>query len=230
MTRLILMTLAVVASHVVRAQCNAYCTLKEGSEWEFKSYSAKDKLTGSNRQKVTSFSPEGDGYTAVVNSVMYDQNEKEVMQGDLQLKCVGGTMVIDMRNFINADQMKAFSGQEMKIESEDLEIPSQLTAGQSLKDGKLVLSTSGTAVPMKMTISITDRKVVGKESITTPAGTFDCYKITSKTSIQNQMGISINTEMTTTEWITEAAGVVRSESYNKNGKLMGYTVLTRRTN
>jgi hypothetical protein len=68
--------------------------------------------------------------------------------------------------------------------------------------------------------------VVGKESITTPAGTYDCYKITSDIATQTQMGIKMNINVSSIEWITSKLGVVKSESYNKNDKLMGYTILS----
>jgi hypothetical protein len=41
------------------------------------------------------------------------------------------------------------------------------------------------------------------------------------------MGINIPMNMKGVEYITEKAGVVRSEYYNKNGKLGGYTLLSK---
>ena len=144
------------------------------------------------------------------------------------MKCENGTLFIDMRNYLNQDQMKAFSGYEMKIESTSLETPSNLSVGQQLKDGSFVMTAEGSAMPMKMTVNITNRKVLAQETITTPAGTFTCYKISSDMAMQTQMGININTKFSSIEWITEKAGAVKTESYDKNGKLVGYTLLTKR--
>lgn len=211
-------------------ECNEYYQLKDGSAWEFETYSGKGKLTGRNQQKVTSFNKKSNGFDATVNSTMFDEKGKELMKGDLEFKCENGTVFIDMRNFVSEEQLKAFSNYEMKIESENLEIPSSLSAGQSLKDGKIVITGVGSAIPMKMTVTITDRKVEAKESMTTPAGTFECFKITSKTKLQNQMGVTMNMEFSSVEWIAPKVGMVKSESYNRNGKLNGYTVLSKREN
>jgi hypothetical protein len=212
------------------AQCNEYYLLQQGSEWEFQTFNAKGKLSGKNLQKVTAFSKTGDGYVATVNSQMTDEKGKELMKGDLEYKCAGGTMYIDMRNYISEEQLKAYKSYEMKVETTNLEIPSNLAPGQSLKDGSVTVSAVGGPFPMKMTITISDRKVEAKESVTTPAGTFDCFKLTSKSTFQNQMGVTMTMQSSSIEWIAPKVGLVKTESFNKNGKSNGYTILTKRVN
>lgn len=209
------------------AQCNEYYQLSEGSEWEMESYNAKGKLTGKQAQKVTDFSSGANSFTATVHSVIFDKKGKEVMQGDLKFECKDGTMVVDMRNFINEEQMKAFQSYEMQIESDNLEIPNDLSVGQTLKDGAITITTANSPIPMNMSVKITNRKVVGKESITTPAGTFECYKITSNSTVNSKMGIGMTFNYTTVEWIAPKVAVVKSESY-RNDKLQGYSLLTKR--
>jgi len=209
------------------SQCNEYYQLSNGSEWEMESYNAKGKLTGKQTQKVTDFSSGANSFSAIVHSVIFDQKNKEVMQGDLKFDCKDGTMVVDMRNFINEEQMKAFQNYEMKIESDNLEIPNSLSVGQTLKEGTITITTSNSPILMNMSVKITDRKVVGKESITTPAGTFECYKITSKSTVNTKMGIGMTFNYTTVEWLAPKVAVVKSESY-RNDKLQGYTLLTKR--
>jgi len=210
------------------AQCNDYYQIENGSEWEMETYNAKGKLSAKNHQKVSSYDKTASGFKAIIHSTMYNDKGKEMSAGDLEMSCQQGTILIDMRNFINQDQMKAFGNAEMKIEGDALEVPSKLSAGQALKDGTLILTAVGTPIPMTMTINITNRKVVSKESITTPAGTFDCYKITSTMNMQNKMGVTMNFTFSATDWIAPKVGMVKTESYDKNGKLNGYTILTKR--
>jgi len=73
-----------------------------------------------------------------------------------------------------------------------------------------------------MNVWITNRKVEAIEDITTPAGTFTCYKISSDVETKMMMKISIKS----VEWYAKNVGTVRTESYNNNGKLTGYTLLT----
>ena len=76
---------------------------------------------------------------------------------------------------------------------------------------------------MNMTTTITDRKVEKKETIETPAGSFHCLIVTQKTTIANKL---LNKEYPSKDWYVPGFGVVRSESYKSNGKLMGYSLLT----
>ena len=148
------------------------------------------------------------------------------MKGDLSFKCEDGTMYIDMRNFISQEQLEAFKSYEMTVEAENLEMPGKLSVGQSLKDGSVNVTAAGAPLPTSLNMKITERKVVAKETITTPAGTFECYKITSNIATTTQMGIKMNLNFSSIDWIALKVGSVKSESYNKSGKLMGYTILT----
>lgn len=109
-----------------------------------------------------------------------------------------------------------------RIESTDMQFPSGMTVGQQLKDASIQLSLDG-PVPVNMVSNISNRKVESRESVTTPAGTFDCYKISydlfSKVSI-------VKTEGRVVEWYAPGVGLVRSESYNKKDKLLGFNELT----
>ena len=75
---------------------------------------------------------------------------------------------------------------------------------------------------MNMNISISNRKVEAAENLTTPAGTFECYKISCDVAIK----MMINVKTKSIEWYAKGVGMVKSESYNTDGKLMGSNVLT----
>lgn len=211
------------------AQCNEFYQIENGSSWEMETYNAKGKLSGVNKQNVTAYSKDGSGFTASIHSEMFNEKGKELMKGDLEMKCVNGTVFIDMRNFISEDQMKTMGSYEMKVESTNLEVPSSLSVGQTLKDGSITLTATNSPMPMSINVVISERKVLAKESITTPAGTFDTYKITSKGTIKNKFGIAVTIEFSSIEWLAPKVGVVKTESYNKSGKLNGSTVLTKRS-
>ena len=209
------------------SQCDYYA-IENGSEWEMETYNAKGKLGTRNIQKVTSYNSMAGGFKATIHSIAQNDKGKELMKGDLEMKCENGTLYMDMRNFVTEDQFKALGSYETKVESSSLEIPSKLSVGQSLKDGSITVTAVGAPMTMQMSVSITDRKVEAKESMTTPAGTFECFVITSKMTMQNKMGINMTFNFTSKEWVASKVGTVRSESYDKNGKLNGYTILTKR--
>lgn len=191
-------------------------------------YNAKGKLTGKIMQKVLNLDTQGNGFDAVVSSVMENAKGKEMHKGEYAFSCKDGIVSIDMRNYIPQEQMEALGNYEMKMEAENLEFPNALSVGSQLKDGSILLTAEGSAIPIKMNCVISDRKVVAKETLSTAMGDLECYKITSKSTIKNQMGINVTVTLSSVEWIAPKYGVVKSESYNKNDKLMGYTMLTYR--
>ncbi len=221
-------SLALLIAAYAAAQCNDFYVLKDGSSWTYENFNGKRKSTGKTEQKVTAYQNIADGYKAKLHMIMYNEKGKQLTEADVDVSCEKGTFIMDMRRFLPQEQQKAFDSYELKFETENLELPSKLSAGQTLKNGSIVMTAVGSPLPMKITVNITDRKVQGKESITTPAGTFECWKITSRSATQMQMGFNMNLNFTTTEWIAEKAGMVKSESYDKNGSLSSYTVLVSR--
>ena len=64
-----------------------------------------------------------------------------------------------------------------------------------------------------MTMVINNRKVEGQESITTTAGTWNCFRITYKSRISvktGPFGIPVNVE--STEWYAPGFGIVKTQS------------------
>jgi hypothetical protein len=104
-----------------------------------------------------------------------------------------------------------------------------LSVGQTLKDGFIEMKVSTQpGFGMNTTITINNRKVESKETVTTPAGTFDCFKISYNINAQTKMmGMNMNNLMKAEEWVSEGVGVVKTSSYNSKGSLMGYTLLSR---
>ncbi len=209
------------------SQCNEYYPLRDGLEWTYESYNTKGKLQSTQHQKVTAFASTNNGFNATVEMDIKDEKGKDITKGELEMKCNDGVFYFDMRKFIPEEQLKAMGDMEIQVEADNLEYPNGLSVGKSLKDGSITLTTIGGAIPMKIKVDIIDRKVEAMESITTPAGTFETYKITSKSIMKNQMGITMTFEYNNIEWLAKEVGVVKSESFRK-GKSQGYTLLVKR--
>lgn len=86
----------------------------------------------------------------------------------------------------------------------DLKVGQEFTYDFSVKMMGMDVATKG------------KEKVVGRENVTTPAGTFDCYKIESDVTV-NTMGQSQN--MKTVSWISAGVGNVRTETRDGAGNL-----------
>lgn len=75
---------------------------------------------------------------------------------------------------------------------------------------------------MNMSVRMYNRKVEAFESVTTPTGTFDCYKLTYDMDVKSIMKMTVKA----TQWVAKNVGAVKTESLDKNGKLVGYSLLT----
>lgn len=205
--------------------CPEYFPLKTGSSWEVTNYSKKDKAEGSNAYVVKSVTESATGYEATVTTTSVNAKGETEGSGDLIMKCVSGVFFLDMKNFLDQSAMGENPDMSVTMTANDLQYPAVLTEGSTLPDANITYQmSSGGMVVMTMTVNITERKVIGKESITTPAGTFEVWKLSAK--FQSKTGF-INTKMSTVEYISLGSGVVKSESYNEKGDLMGYTLLTK---
>jgi hypothetical protein len=120
--------------------------------------------------------------------------------------------------------MQSFQDMDIEVDASKYELPDLSSkTGSTLADGSLKITMASTSsIGISMTLQITDRKVEERENITTPAGSFDCVVLSQK--ISTKMMIKI--QGASKEWYAENIGLIRSESYNKKGKLTGYSELT----
>ena len=111
---------------------------------------------------------------------------------------------------------------KMEITGNDMESPSNLKVGDNLPDSNIGMALKMGFINIKMSANITDRKVESAEKIEVEAGNFDTYKVTNTISA-NAMGMKTSSK--SAEWIAKGVGMVKSETYDKNGVVSSYTEL-----
>lgn len=178
----------------------------------------KGKESGKMIYKIADSKKSGNSVTATISSEFVDTKGKTITSATNNVKCVNGVMQMDMKVFIPAAQQEQMKTGSANASDVYLEYPSNMKEGDQLKDGQLSMdyeSTSG--LKSSIEISITERKVESKETITTPAGTWECFKITAHNKIVSKIaGIGIPINMNVTEWFAPGFGIVKTES--KTGK------------
>lgn len=212
-----------IMSLVVTAQdCEPYYIESQGAVREMASYDKKDKLTGTTIQTVKEVKTAGNKVEWTIGTVSKDAKGKELSSGDLHMSCENGIFKMNMQNFLDDEMMKSFEGMEVTVDATDLDYPLSLSPGMALNDGQVTVSATSQGIPMmSMVVKIYDRKVEAVEDVTTPAGTFSCYKMSY--TVETKMMFTIVAKGS--DWMAKKVGVVRSETYDKNGNLTGYTVL-----
>jgi hypothetical protein len=221
--KLLLVFLGLISLVYLNAQdCQFYYPEVKGAELVYKSFDKKGKLSGTNTNKVNEYSKTATGAEAVIHSKNSDAKGKVISEGDLKVKCENGVFYFDMSGYLN-QSADAFQGMDVKMENENLQMPSKLTVGDKLKDGWIKFKvSSGAMTIMSMEITITDRIVEKKESITTEAGTFDCYKISQTVTSKVPMKFVAKSS----EWLSAGTGMIKTESYASDGSLTSSMVLS----
>lgn len=208
--------------------CSKYYPMNEGSSFEYTMYNKKGKIDGVTSYTITEVSTNGGATSATFDMKFTDKKGKEVYNSDYAITCSEDGIRIDYKSLFPSQMMKQYEdmGLEMDISGTDIQLPNDLSVGKELDDANVSVAMSMSGIKMNISVDQTNRKVENKESVTTPAGTFDCYVIT-ETASSTAMGAT--QETVNKLWLAEGVGMVKQESYKQNGSLMSRMELTKYT-
>lgn len=229
----ILLSLLITGTLTGYAQCNnPFFTMEEGRHYEVETYNGKDKLQTKVLYTITDVAEADDGYEATLSTQTLDKKGKEMAAGDVVILCDGGVLKMDVQRLLNSmKQLQNTEGMDVNIQGDHLVIPASLSVGETLPESTttITMKMNDTNVGMSaMDFNIKNRTVAAQQEVTTPAGTFACYKITYDMDMDVKvMGMGRTTNLSGAEWIAEEVGMVRNEQYDKDGKLNSYSVLTK---
>ncbi len=221
----ILFFLFFMSGSLVNAQeCVMYFPDKVGSTREMKFYDQRDRLSSITRQEILDKITSGSKTLVKVRTTSFDKDESEIHTGDLEFICEDGVFTFDLKDYLDPASLAAYEEMGIEITADNLAYPARLGPGDQLPDGGIqMVVKSGATTILTLTVDISNRKVEGTEEISTEAGTFKCYKITY--DVTTKAGF-ITTNSTAIEWIADGVGMVRNETFNRRGRLTGYSVLT----
>lgn len=221
--------LYLIAIFSAKAQpCANFYLFKPGAEVTTSHFDKKGQPNGKSVCKVSSIENTSDGKKSFFSNLSFSKSGKKQSEVKGSAQCQGNNLMLDLRNFINEEEMKAFKDMEFKAVTTYLEYPSEMVVGASLPDGifHMDIFNSGNSFG-SVDITIKNRKIVGKEEISSPAGTWPCYKITYTSQVKTKvMGVGFPTEVAVTEWYAPGFGIFKTETYTTNGKLLGSSLVT----
>lgn len=223
MKKLILFTVMIFFGIALNAQ-EIFFPTKEGTVLVYKSFDKKDKETNTVKYTITHLKIDGSDMDITYLVESLDPKEKLVFKEEITIHQKGDKLYFDMSNFINkaAFQQNGEIPAEIQVTGNNLEVPSNPKPGDVLPDANVEMAMKLGFVNMKMSANVTNRKVEAIEDITVKAGTFKGYKFSSEVN-STVMGIKVNSK--NTDWYAKGVGIVRTESYDKNGKLQSYMEL-----
>lgn len=153
--------------------CASLLLFKEGAVISGHTLDAQGKETSTSVTTITKVSNVGGAEVSEV-----EMKTKSATLADHtstgKYMCDGKMLSYDMSGFLASLQKKGTT-----IETPVVQFPIKVSAGEELPDASYSFTSNMGSKTMKVTCIIKNRKVEAKESVTTPAGTFDAYKISN---------------------------------------------------
>lgn len=221
-----ILMLLLVAGSLSAQDCGGYYYLLNNAQVEMTMYDGSKAAVGKTVYKVSNVHKDGAGTTSDFTATVYDKTNQMITTSEGQFKCTGEGIAVDMKmGMPSMSQLKDLK-MEAKTTNAFLTYPANMQVGQDLKGGTFEMAGNLGGMDVGVAYTVSDRKVVGKEKVTTPAGSWDCYKINYHLSFKMQMlGNTVPMDLTATEWFAPGFGAVKTVSYN-NGKEAGSMVIT----
>ncbi|MCH9661402.1 MAG: hypothetical protein K0U54_10885 [Bacteroidetes bacterium] len=202
--------------------CSDFYPFNEGASFQITNYSKKGKVAAVSDFAVSNTT----GDTATITTQLKDNKGKVLSDGSFDIKCSNNGIEMDVKSLLSPELFKQFKDFKTDISGTNIVIPNDLSVGQELPDADMHMAVDMGGINMNMDVSLTDRKVVATENVTTPAGSFDCFVITYTSNIK----MGMNRKGTAKQWFAKGVGMVKQEDYNKKGKVTSSSLLTSFTN
>lgn len=212
------------------SSCTDFIWFKSGAMMEFETKDGKGALLNKSKMEIAKVYNEGQATVADAIATIDGGNSF-----NMQFKCAGDRMYMDFGSMIkqamqqagqegadNAVIQRALDNTEIGFSDGFMDFPKSMYPGQALQDVSISVNSSPTPqLSVEIVSTLTNRKVIAKEKITTDAGSFDCMKISGvRMSSMKMMGMNRKMPSTTEYiWFAPGIGVVKQEDYDEKGKL-----------
>jgi hypothetical protein len=213
--KLLLLLGAIVCSVEIYAQdCNGYYFLQNNKTIEMAILNKKGEQSAKQVYTVSNVNNSGSTTTADLNSEMFNSKGKSMATSKAKIRCDGGVMMVDMKLSMPQQPGSPMAGEtDVKADDIYMEYPPSMNVGDNLKNASMHMDFDNNGMKQSIDMDVFDRKVEGKEKITTPAGSWDCYKISYKSKIRMKtMGIGMPMNIEGIEYFAPGFGVVKTQS------------------
>ncbi len=219
----------ILLSNIVFAQeCNYYLPLEENRGLIIENYDRRDRLQGKQDLMVKEVHHHSDYIEARILAKHFDTRDRLQHEMEFSVQCRGGELILDIQSIIDQSMLAGFQGMEINMTTTDIMIPDNPEVGDQLPDANLQMTVSSAGIQIsEMALNIQNRLVEAQETITTPAGSYECFKITYDTYTElKAMGIPKKMMSKGVEYLAPGLGTIRTEMYNDKGRLESYSVLS----
>lgn len=211
-------TVAVTAASP-SGNCGNLVLFRKGAVLEGATYDTTGKEIAKQKTTITDVKQEG-GITIANAKIETTSKYSKGNEKNLTYKCDGTNLYMDLQELMQS--YAAMKGTEVKANT--MQFPLNISEGQTLPEASVSVSMDrGTGKKMDMVVHYKERTVGAKEKITTPAGSWNCYKV--NTTIESEMmGMDEKTKkimesmkgrmkMRMVMWYAPDFGIVKTDMY-----------------
>jgi hypothetical protein len=213
--------------------CARLVSFQKGAEIEATSFTAAGEPTAKQVTKVIDVKEEGGITVAYVEGTDVMNGTDKTTTVQYNYKCDGDKIYFDIASMFRTAEKQ----QDASFESSMIEYPINIEVGQTIPDAIGTMSAEKAGKKMTMKYIYKDRKVEGKEDVTTPAGSWSCFKISNSVEVEMEIpgmdektkqmmkAMQGNMKTSTITWFAPDFGIVKMEMYT-NGKLSSKNEVT----
>lgn len=205
----------------LNAQEPYFCT-KVGTVLEYTRRYTDGEIKWYHKMKILEVTNDSGTGEIVCTAEIKDIKGKSKMRGPVEVVAMltDGSVGVNPGS-VMANAIQGLVGGMFKVTSSgDYTIlPLHMKVGDRLPDAFCSVKAMG----MTMKISVTKRKVISEEMLTTPVGTFDCVVVQEH---KVEKGMTRNRVTTAKTWYSRDMGMIRHDTYDQDGKLETIEELT----
>jgi hypothetical protein len=209
-----LAVICVFAGTAKAQQCSNFLLLQKDKVVEVTIYNKKGEPNGKQVYQVSDVSSSGGTMVGKFATEMFDKKGKSIAKSSSSVQCNGGVLSVDMKLMLPQEQAEQMGGGQTQATAQTnyIDYPSGMKVGDQLKDASLTIDLQNHGMTQTLTMQVTERKVLAQESVTTSAGTWDCFKISAHSHLATKIGpISVPFNYDYTEWYAPGFGIIKSD-------------------
>jgi len=201
---------------------------EKGSSLVTKSYDGQGKLAYTTTYQVQESAEHLGGPDTYMSFSVINGEGVTVDQGNLDAYCNDGNFYFKSVSHATCPEIAKMLSSNTQLLGSYLDYPDLFTSSND--DGPFSMEGAEFTVKDKadkkefLKVRVYNREYEKNEKIHTPAGDFDAAKIKFNVEVYDN-DTKTTTTYQNTEWYALGAGIVRTETFDKNNNLMGYTQL-----
>jgi hypothetical protein len=203
---------------------NPYFCTKEGTSIEYIRKNSNGSIKWYHIMDIKEVKDNEDGSLNIIcTSTFLKKNKKPKYKSPIvvEVTIIDSNVIIDLSQSV-VSMLQSVIGNSLSIQSKGNKtvLPALLNLGDTLENAYSEVAVLGS----KMVVSVTNRKVVAIEKLQTSIGVFDSIVIQEE---KDENGLGRNRQTTSKTWYSHNIGMLRHDTYDRNGILLTSEVITK---